>query len=103
VIGEHDLDGHAVDAAAEILDRHPGREHGALPGEIGVEARLVVEHPDLDLVVGHRGRCRAGNERQGRHAREQIPDPHEPHPVLASWWSQMPRYSCSVSMRASSW
>jgi len=48
VIAADDLDLHALGGGAEILDRlarHPDRG-GAC--DIGVEAGLIVEHPDLD-------------------------------------------------------
>ena len=62
VIGREDLDLHALFRGTEILDRHARGDHRALPREVGVEARLVVQHADPDHAVGHLGVSRAGGE-----------------------------------------
>ena len=38
VVGEHDLDLLAENRAAEIFDRHLGRDHRAYPAEIRIQA-----------------------------------------------------------------
>ena len=46
---------------AGILDRHLDREHRIGAADIGVEARHVIEHADLDgLVLGECGCGEAG-------------------------------------------
>ena len=62
VISEHEVDRLAQYLPAEILDRHSHRGDAARPGEIGIDAGHVVEHRDLDHVVGHLGLapCRRG-------------------------------------------
>ena len=52
MIREDDLDLHALRRGAEVLHGHPCRQHRALPREVRVEARLVVQHTDLDDPVG---------------------------------------------------
>ena len=52
MVGEDDLDLHALGRRAKIFHRHPRRHHRALSGEVRVEARLVVQHTDLDDPVG---------------------------------------------------
>jgi hypothetical protein len=52
VIGEDDLDRLAQHGAAEILRGHARGDHRSLSGQISVDARLVVEHSDLDGVAG---------------------------------------------------
>jgi hypothetical protein len=52
MVGEDDLDLHALGRRAKIFHRHPRRHHRALSGEVRVEARLVVQHADLDDPVG---------------------------------------------------
>jgi hypothetical protein len=52
VVGEHDLDLEPLGGGAVVLDRHARGHHRALAGEVGVEARLVVEDADLDDAVG---------------------------------------------------
>jgi len=47
-----DLDRLAQHLAAEILGRHPGRGHCADAGDVGIEARHVLDHPDLHHAVG---------------------------------------------------
>src|SRR5262249_7356025 len=51
VVGADDFDFHAFGRGAEILDRHPGRDDGALATEIGVSPRHVVHDADLDASV----------------------------------------------------
>jgi hypothetical protein len=77
VVGEDDLDGEAVDLAAEVLDGQLDRLDSAHAGQIGVQAVHVIEQADLDDAVGDlrcdlRGRAlrlgdradEAGRERQ---------------------------------------
>ena len=52
MIGVHDLDGLAEHAAPGILHRHARGHHRARTAQIGVEPRLIVEHADLDDIVG---------------------------------------------------
>jgi len=62
VIGADHLDRRALHFAAEILDRHLGGLERPFTAEIGIDARLVVENPDLDLAVRDFG----GGRRKGR-------------------------------------
>ena len=79
MIGEDDLDRFAQYFAAEILDRHADRRDAARPSEVGIDARHVVEHRDLDRVIGNLGLGRAGEERQdGRTEHERL---HSPPPI----------------------
>ena len=54
-----------------ILDRHLRRLEGPLAAEVGIDAGLVVQDADLDLVVGYlrdggQRRCRAEDRREKR-------------------------------------
>ena len=71
VIGEDQLDLLAEDRAAELLDGHPRGLRRAGAGEVGIEARLIVQNADLYRVAAHlrlgggavylqRNRCRDG-------------------------------------------
>ena len=51
VIGGDDLDLHAFFRGAEVFHCHARRDHRALPREVRVEARLVVQHADLDDAI----------------------------------------------------
>jgi len=85
VVGADDLDLHVLLRGGEILHRLAGGEHRALPAEIGVEPRHVVEHADPDHAVailgargpagGHRGNCRQPGRGKGEEAshREFLP------------------------------
>ena len=55
MIGENDLDLLAVDRPAGILGRQTGRDHRTLPGQIGIHARLIVQHADLDGIAASLG------------------------------------------------
>ena len=52
VVGRDDLDLEAALLDAGILDRHLRGGDRARAGEVGVEARHVGQHADLDDVVG---------------------------------------------------
>ena len=58
VIGEHQLDRLAEHLAAHLLDREARGRDGALAGQVGIDARQVVEHADLDDVVTDLGQGR---------------------------------------------
>ncbi len=53
MIARHNLDRLAEHGAAEILHGHPGRDHRARTAQIGVEPGLIVEHANLDDIVGN--------------------------------------------------
>jgi hypothetical protein len=55
VIGDEHLDLAAQNLAAEILDRHLRRLHGARAGQIGVGAGLVVHDADGEDALGEGG------------------------------------------------
>ena len=57
MIGIDDLDRHIADLAAEILDRELNRADRMHAVVEAVLAREIVEHADLDLVVGELRRC----------------------------------------------
>ena len=99
VIGGHDLDRRLAHLAAEVLNRHLCGYHRTLAGEIGIEARLVVEHADLDHVARHLGmRRRVGgnNGDSGQYHASQLD-----HLSLLLLRLQSPghtpRYSCSFA------
>jgi hypothetical protein len=68
VIAGEDLDLHALGGGAEILHRFPRDPNRAGTRNIGVEARLIVEHADPDRaaaifrVDGARARPRRQND-----------------------------------------
>jgi hypothetical protein len=66
VVGEDHLDVEALLLRLEVLDRHFRGDHGALPGEVRVQAGLVVQDADLHDVTRDLGMCRAGRKGQGR-------------------------------------
>ena len=102
VVGGDDLDLQALLGGLEVLDGHAGGDHRALPGEIGVEARLVVEHADLDDAVGDLRERGSGREGQGRERGDETVQMHvmTPFPVVDARGGYTPRYSCSLSMLA---
>ena len=53
MIAGYDLDRLAEHGAAEILDRHLCCDHRARTAQISVEPGLIVEHADLDDIVGN--------------------------------------------------
>ena len=55
VVGDDDVDLFAEHRAAEILDRHFHRLHGARPGEVGIGAGLVVHDADGERIRGEGG------------------------------------------------
>ena len=62
VVGGDHLDRLALHLAAVVGDRHLDRGQRALAGRVGIEARHVGEHADLDDVVGNlRARRSAGH------------------------------------------
>src|SRR5215471_1629437 len=68
MVSEDDLDLQSLGGGAEVLNGHAGGDHRALAGQVGVKARLVVEHTDLDDAVGNLRGGRAGE--QGQNADE---------------------------------
>jgi hypothetical protein len=62
MIGTDDFDFHAFGGGAEILDRHPRRNDGALAAEIGIRPRHVVHDADLDASVAILRLCAAAPE-----------------------------------------
>ena len=71
VVGRDDLDLVAALLDAGVLDGHLRRGDRARAGEVGVEARHVGQHADLDHVVGNLRLRGAGGERAGDRQREQ--------------------------------
>jgi hypothetical protein len=69
VVGADDFDFHAFGGGAEILDRHPRRNDGALTAEIGISPRHVVHDADLDGSVSVL-RLRAAAPEHDRERRE---------------------------------
>jgi hypothetical protein len=72
VIGRDHLDRLALDLAAVVGDRHFDRGQRALAGGVGIKARHVREHADLDHVVGDLGVSGArqcGEREAGRDSR----------------------------------
>ncbi|MNS80053.1 hypothetical protein D3C72_1137200 [compost metagenome] len=67
VVGREQLDGHAVDLAAEVVDGHLDRQRAVLAFDVGVQARHVGDEADLDLVLclGGTGGQRSGGENGG--------------------------------------
>jgi hypothetical protein len=61
VVAGDDLDARAG-YVADIISRHLGSEHGSFAADVGVEARHVVEHAELDHAVTDLGLCRAATE-----------------------------------------
>ena len=53
MVGIDDLDRLAEHGAAEILHRHACGHHRAGTAQIGIEARLIVEHADLHDIIGN--------------------------------------------------
>jgi len=51
-IGLDQLDLFAADRAAGLVDRHLRRDHRARAVDVGIEARHVGQHADLDDIVG---------------------------------------------------
>src|SRR5262249_44571320 len=52
MVGTDDLNLHALDGGAEILDRHARGDHGPLAAQVGIGARHVIHDADLDGAVG---------------------------------------------------
>ena len=100
VIGTDHLDVLAKDLAAEILHRQAGSSHGTGPAVVGIDARHVGEHTDLDHVarelalLGLRDRY-AGGQGGSNGNRQQLAF----HGVLLLVVGhQTPRYSFSISV-----
>ena len=51
MIGRNHLDRLAKDLSAEVLDRHARRFDASHSGEIGINARLIVDNPNLHAAV----------------------------------------------------
>ena len=66
MIGGEDLDGLAVDLAAEFLGRHVGGLDRALAGILLVGAGEIGQYADPDLVVGDLSMRGAGRKRQSQ-------------------------------------
>jgi len=62
VIAGDDLDRRAEHLPTKILDRHLGGEDRTPAADVGVEARHVVEHTELDDPVGDLRRRRRAPE-----------------------------------------
>jgi len=87
MVGEDDLHLQPLGGGAEVLDGHPGRDHRALAGEVGVEARLVVEYPDLDDAVRDLGERRAHAEADDGEKRHDACDGHALRSFATTWVS----------------
>ena len=64
VIGENDLNRHAVDLVAKLLRRHLRRFDRADAGILLVWAGKIGQHSDLDLAAGHLGMRRGGEKQE---------------------------------------
>jgi hypothetical protein len=73
VVGRDDRDGDALVSRLELLDRHVGRHHRTLAGEIGVEAATIVEDADLERCL-RGGRPRSGRESGKCRCQEPVPE-----------------------------
>src|SRR5262249_35719688 len=114
VIGGDDLHLHAFLVRAEIFHGHARGHHRALPREVGVEARLVVEHADLDHAVRDLSEGRDGPEAERRRQHDRHAFHHGANSFVGERESgaaahaggkgpdYTPRYSCSLAMCASS-
>jgi hypothetical protein len=51
VICEYDFDRHAEDLAAEILHGHLRRSHRTLAGNVGIDARHILDDADTDDAI----------------------------------------------------
>jgi hypothetical protein len=78
VIGGDHLDRLAADLAAEILDRHLGRDDRPLAGRVRRRTREVGEHTDPDDVVGELS-GRGMEPAEQRHTAEQRQGPQSLH------------------------
>ena len=76
--------GGAADAAADVLDRHARGLDRALPGEIGIQAGLVVHHADLDGVARDLRLGGAAQQGDGAHAGAQDSDAHASPSLVAA-------------------
>src|SRR5262249_17739094 len=74
MVGADDFDFHTFGRGAEILDRHPGRNDGALAAEIGIRPRHVVHDADLDASVAilRLGTAGTGRGRERREAEKSV-------------------------------
>ncbi len=72
VVGGDDLDLVTALLDPGVLDRHSCRDDGARSGEIGVQARHVGEHADLDRVVRDLCLRGAAGERCGHRDRRHV-------------------------------
>ncbi|MGY2935405.1 hypothetical protein ACVWZ6_005007 [Bradyrhizobium sp. GM6.1] len=71
MVAADDVDLPALLEQAGILDRHLDRDHGVRATDVGIEARHVVEHADLDSLVLSEGGCgktEGGTGQKGRRA-----------------------------------
>jgi hypothetical protein len=85
VVGDGDLDRLAEHRTAGILDRHARRNRRAGTAQVGIEARLIVEHTDFDNVVGDltaRARRAAECASKGREKRDWKSQNDLPHTHL---------------------
>jgi len=66
VVAGDDLDRHTSHFVAELLGCQPGRHDRALAIDVGIDARAISQHANLDEVVGKLGARRTRSEgRQG--------------------------------------
>ncbi len=87
MIGRHDLDPEASLGRAEILDRQAGSDHRPLAGEVGVQARLVVQHANLDDAVGNLGLRPACGQSEGDCGSHFAQSGHRL--LLPGWWFRL--------------
>ena len=82
VVGGDDLDLEALVLGREVLDRHLRGDHRARAAQVGVEARLVVQHPDLDHAARDLRVRRSRSERQCGRGRQCLQfESHFPSPL----------------------
>src|SRR5690606_1178161 len=123
VVGRDDLDLQvALGLLLEVLDRELGGHHRALPGNVRVQARHVVEHADLDDAARdlRAGRPRDGGQGCADERCSELGFHLTPPPMTRNWpdtdagpsrtrltrldcpLAQTPRYWCSISCFCSS-
>jgi hypothetical protein len=85
MIREDDLDRFSQHRTARVLCRHAGGGDRTRTTEIGIETGLVVEHADLDDVVGNLRACagRIGNEQGSRNGQRELQSHGEPPEYIA--------------------
>ena len=82
VVRRDDFDVEALLRGTEIFDRHARRDHRTFAGKVGIHARAVIEHAELDVDVLGEGAPRA--QRAERRADSKLPDHCGSLPVVTA-------------------